>query len=787
MNEMQTVFYGGSYREEWKDNYHLTVVYENQKMLTLRFSNGAWHPADGRLPALPLAELYFRQAADAAVASRRFLASGLTAQDLTALAPSGEGGPIFAAECLRILMDDCGQKMETVYPYLLPCMGEPLPQNGMAALGMLQGRSLALLRQLLQLQQSVPSVRHDLRLPEYRSPFGAVRTGENLTLQIRVQPNRLIAAVLEVFGDSFQQEHLMEKTEDGWRVAFTAPDEEAALWYRFRLETGEQVFWLGPASDGIHAWLRNSAQDGFRLTVYRRDFETPAWFQNGVMYQVFPDRFAFTDDGTAEAGIRYHKALGQHPDLHASRREEVRWQPRSFEKDYIPDDFYGGTLRGIREKLPYLKELGISCLYLNPIVEARSNHRYDTSDYLKVDPILGDTEDFRDLCRAAGEYGIRILCDGVFSHTGADSIYFNRDGHYPGDGACQNQQSPYYSWYDFHRYPDEYRSWWGFEELPEVDENDPSWQDYVVTGKDSVIRQWLRRGASGWRIDVADELPDNVLCLIRQAAREEKRDSVILGEVWEDAVLKESYGSRRKYALGGALDSVMNYPFRTAVLDFLHERMDAFSLASFLTGQQLHYPQPLYVCLMNLLGSHDTERLYTTLATDQPLKDFPREMQRLIERGIPDSAYRRAEKLEKLALTLQFSVPGVPSIYYGDELGMTGVNDPFNRRPMEEAPGFHTQWLLPYLRELSAFRSTHRAFREGDAFFLANDPDVLLILRSLKEEAVLTVVNRAGTKRRFRLEAQGHKAEGLIEARSASIIVLSENKDGCKKPAAAEK
>ena len=469
---------------------------------------------------------------------------------------------------------------------------------------------------------------------------------------------------------------------------------------------------------GFHSRLCTGEGPGFRLTVYRRDFETPAWFQNGVMYQVFPDRFAFTDDGTAEAGIRYHKALGQHPDLHASRREEVRWQPRSFEKDYIPDDFYGGTLRGIREKLPYLKELGISCLYLNPIVEARSNHRYDTSDYLKVDPILGDTEDFRDLCRAAGVYGIRILCDGVFSHSGSDSIYFNRDGHYPGDGACQNQQSPYYSWYDFHHYPDEYRSWWGFEELPEVDENDPSWQDYVVTGKDSVIRQWLRRGASGWRIDVADELPDNVLCLIRQAAREEKRDSVILGEVWEDAVLKESYGSRRKYALGGALDSVMNYPFRTAVLDFLHERMDAFSLASFLTGQQLHYPQPLYVCLMNLLGSHDTERLYTTLATDQPLKDFPREMQRLIERGIPDSAYRRAEKLEKLALTLQFSVPGVPSIYYGDELGMTGVNDPFNRRPMEEAPGFHTQWMLPYLRELSAFRSTHRAFREGDAFFL---------------------------------------------------------------------
>ncbi|MER2236000.1 MAG: glycoside hydrolase family 13 protein, partial [Candidatus Limivicinus sp.] len=594
----------------------------------------------------------------------------------------------------------------------------------------------------------------------------------SLSLAIRVQPNRLTAAVLELFGDELHREYPMQKTGDGWRVELTAPEEEAALWYRFRCETGDQVFWLGPAPDGIHAWLRNSAQDGFRLTVYRRDFDTPAWFQNGVMYQVFPDRFAFSDDGTAEAGIRYHEKLGQVPELHSSKMEEVRWQPRSFEEFYIPDDFYGGTLRGIREKIPYLKELGISVLYLNPIFEARSNHRYDTSNYLKIDPILGSTEDFAELCRAAAEAGIRVLCDGVFSHTGADSIYFNRDGHYPDIGACQNKTSPYFSWYDFRQYPDQYRSWWGFAELPEVNENDPSWQDYVVTGKDSVIRQWLRCGASGWRLDVADELPDNVLCLIREAAKEEKNDSVILGEVWEDAVLKESYGSRRKYALGGALDSVMNYPFRTAALDFLHGRIDAFALSDFLTGQQLHYPQPIYVCLMNLLGSHDTERLYTALATDLPLKDYPREMQRVLEQNISDRDYRRAEKLEKMALTLQFSVPGMPSIYYGDELGMTGVNDPFNRRPMENTEGAALHGFLQYLRELSAFRREHRAFREGDAFFLANDPDVLLILRTLPEEAILTVINRAGTKRRFRLEAQGRTTEGLIEACSAKITVL---------------
>ena len=209
------------------------------------------------------------------------------------------------------------------------------------------------------------------------------------------------------------------------------------------METESSAHWLCPDETGYLGQICPRRESGFRLTVYAPDFQTPAWFRRSIMYQIFPDRFAFSNDDTAEKGIAYHVSLGQSPELHKSLDEPVRYLPRSFEQFYHPDDFYGGTLRGIREKLPYLKELGISCLYLNPIVEARSNHRYDTSDYLKVDPILGDTEDFRDLCRAAGEYGIRILCDGVFSHTGADSIYFNRDGHYPGDGACQNQQGTF--------------------------------------------------------------------------------------------------------------------------------------------------------------------------------------------------------------------------------------------------------------------------------------------------------------------------------------------------------
>ena len=372
------------------------------------------------------------------------------------------------------------------------------------------------------------------------------------------------------------------------------------------------------------------AGDRWQLSVIPADFTVPEAFRGRVMYQIFPDRFAFSNDGTAERGVAYHTALGQTPELHRSLEEPVRWQPRPFEQNYIPDDFYGGTLRGIEQKLPYLKELGISCLYLNPIVEARSNHRYDTSDYMRVDPILGTNEDFTHLCEMARQMGIRIMLDGVFSHTGADSIYFNRYNHYPVKGACQGADSPYYGWYEFRSFPNDYRSWWGFAELPEVEETNPGWQEMIVTGQDSAVRTWLRRGASGWRLDVADELPDAVLALIRRAAREEKPDAPILGEVWEDPVLKESYGSRRDYALGNSLDSVMNYPFRTAVLRFAHRWIDAYALRDFLRGQQMNYPKPLYYSLMNLLGSHDVDRLRSALAADVVIRDLKREEQLLL-------------------------------------------------------------------------------------------------------------------------------------------------------------
>ena len=315
----------------------------------------------------------------------------------------------------------------------------------------------------------------------------------------------------------------------------------------------------------------------------------------------------------------------------------------------------------------------------------------------------------------------------MYSHTGCDSRYFDRYGNYGGEGACSGPDSPYYSWYDFRHFPDDYRCWWGFEDLPEVNEHDPKWQHDIITGDNSVMKLWLRRGAAGWRLDVADELPDDVLAMMRCAVKATKPDAPIIGEVWEDAIIKESYGERRRYALGLALDSVMNYPLRAAVLDFVHGRSSAYGLRDFLTAQQMNYPMPLYYALMNLLGSHDVSRLKTALATPLDLRAMTREEQLKVQ--ITDTDRKRAEAMERMVAALQFALPGVPSIYYGDEQGMEGVGDPFNRLPFRENdPDLH-DWYAG----LCAMRNAAPALSTGHARFFAASSDVLLVLRYITD------------------------------------------------------
>lgn len=726
-----SVYFGGTFSEHWTEDYKLTVSYEGRSSVTGFLDKAGWIP-ERELPDSPLSREYFEAVCAGEFAVLQCTAAGVSMDRLSDFY-SCEGG-VAPYELLRILLDENGLGFEDAVEIILHCCGIIRPVD-FEELCKLNPRTAALSSFLGDYMRNNLFAAHNSRDESFRSPPGALKAGAMLSLSVFC--TQCERAELFIYGDDGSVSYEMPGGDGLFKVNITLQDSPAALWYRFVLHTPFGTRYLVPDWSGFRGVLSENPSEGFRLTVYRQDFHTPDWFKKSVMYQIFPDRFAFSSDNTAEKGIEYHKALGQTPQLHKSLDEPLRYLPREFEKDYAPDDFYGGTLRGIMERLPYLKELGVSVVYINPIVEARSNHRYDTSDYLTVDPVLGTNEDFIALSEAAERFGIRLILDGVFSHTGADSVYFNKNGSYPAIGACQGSGSPYYPWYRFSEFPSKYKCWWNFADLPEVNENDKSWQDFIITGANSVVKTWLRRGAAGWRLDVADELPDCVLALIRQSAKEENPDAVILGEVWEDAVLKVSYGSRRNYALGNSLDSVMNYPLRKTVLDFLHGHIPARNLVDFLDSQRLNYPPELYYSLMNLMGSHDVERLRTNLSCPVEVKFFSRQAQADF---VPESSSDEiAKELCKLAAAIQFSLPGVPSIYYGDEQGMTGCGDPFNRAPFHESPDAP----LSDYKALSKIRSAHEVMSTGYARFSHFGDDVLIICRYGAESEIYTLINRA--------------------------------------------
>lgn len=422
---------------------------------------------------------------------------------------------------------------------------------------------------------------------------------------------------------------------------------------------------------------------------------------------------------------------------------------------YDPIDFFGGTLAGIREKLPYLASLGVEVLYLNPIFEARSNHRYDTADYEHIEPLLGSDEDFERLTREAAEHGISIVLDAVLSHTGNDSRYFDALGTYEVPGAMQDEQSPFRAWYDFTPQANgvPYRCWWGDCTLPEVDECNPAWQDYILGHPgcgDGVLARWLAAGARGYRLDVADELPDGVLERIRATVKAAKSDAVIIGEVWEDPTTKLSYGARRTYALGRSLDTVMNYPLRSALLGFALDEVDAHQLAAFLKLQQANYAPPFYRCLMNLLSSHDVERMRSALVLDGALKNVPRNVQFDLVEAITPEQDARAARLQRMIVALMYALPGAPCIYYGDERGMQGGSDPFCRAtfPWDGPRADSGEDLTAFYQHIGALRKGSSVLREGVLACAAAGEDAVCIVRTMPDGHVaLAVANRADSDR----------------------------------------
>ena len=587
-------------------------------------------------------------------------------------------------------------------------------------------------------------LRYHSRDQKYKKPFGAVAAQTAIAFHVESSPEtgfcRLILRRESCCRGEEDQDWTVSGIDGGvmdqdgqplriWNFTFT-PEKEGLYFYSFRTETEET-----PTC---------------QLTVYSPEYRTPDWLKTGLMYQIFPDRFwrseAYEAPVIENKTYRMHQTWGELPDQ-GPDENGVIWN----------NDFFGGNLKGIQEKLPYLAELGVTVLYLNPIFEAFSNHRYDTANYRKIDPMLGTEEDLRELCAEAKNQGIRVILDGVFNHTGSHSIYFNRDGAYDCVGACQGPESPYYRWFQFKHFPDDYESWWGIKTLPSVNEEEESYLDYILRSEDSVIKHWMKCGISGYRLDVADELPDVFLDEIRTQVKNIDGDACVLGEVWEDASNKIAYDQRRRYFQGKQLDSVMNYPLKDELIDFLLKHGDGELFMNRICTLWENYPPQAFYALMNLLGTHDTVRIYTVMLNGSG-NDRTLGRQRLL-----------------LALPVWAFMPGIPCLYYGDELGMEGERDPMNRQCFptkaqdEEVARFYRRLLRFYKR---AMAGEIMEFRPGDC-----GKGYVSFFREGETKRIYVLINQSDQPMHVRFPlAEGEKPLDLLNCGS---MELDEDFGGC--------
>ena len=557
------------------------------------------------------------------------------------------------------------------------------------------------------------SVYFDSKDPRCKSPFGAVLCGTEVSFAVFFGPeDGILGGELQVREEfaGVTRTISLRRESSALRGTYTAPGTPELAWYSFTLHR----------QDGQAVTLPER-----QLTVYEETV-TPDWFGRGVSYQIFPDRFCrsrIPDPAGMVGDRRVHESWADTPDFLPDEQGEVRCC-----------DFFGGDLPGIIGKLDYLQELGVTTLYLTPIFESASNHRYNTADYRAIDPMLGSEEDFCALCSHAHRRGMRVVLDGVFNHTGSVSRYFNADGSYPDLGAAQSKESPYYNWYRFTRWPEEYDAWWGIKTLPAVEETQASYREFIIQGEDSVVRHWLRCGADGWRLDVADELPDSFIAQLRAALEKEKADAVLLGEVWEDGTNKIAYGQRRRYLLGRETHGLMSYPFRKAAMDWLLGG-DAAAFRDSMETLRENYPAPAFYSAMNFLGTHDTPRILTLLGGEPtPESKTDRAQARLTPTG-----YDLARRRLMLGALLLYAFPGSPTVFAGDEAGQQGYEDPLNRRTYPW--GQEDTMLQAWFRRLGQLRKERASLQQGDITYPYARGSGLAVQRRAGNQVTLAAMN----------------------------------------------
>lgn len=539
------------------------------------------------------------------------------------------------------------------------------------------------------------------RDPRFKEPTGAVCSDTEVRFLVYVGAGLLAEeAVLAVRfdKDGGTAWYGMSRATAGEFTSFTVSvriHDTGLYWYWFRVKT--QDGWVNVRKSARGNRVEIYEEDGglpWLQSVYRRRYKVPEWIEGGVFYHIFVDRFAASGERVEMPGKVNRTDWGGIPEYRPTPDGKV-----------MNNDFFGGNLKGITEKLSYLEDLGVTCLFLSPIFKAYSNHKYDTEDYMSIDPMFGSEEDLKRLCEEAGRRGIRVILDGVFSHTGSDSLYFDRENRY-GNGAYAHPDSPYRDWYYIHD-DGTYETWWGIETLPRMNKDHPGWKAFIC-GEDGVARRWLRDGVSGWRLDVADELPNHFLESIAEAVKAEKPDALLIGEVWEDASTKISYSERKNYFEGDKLDAVMNYPFRTAILEYFRGG-EASLLQERISDLIENDPPEVMACMMNMLGTHDTVRILTALG-HYPLPDYPTKADLAGLALSPEERGNAVHRL-KMAVALNMTLPGVPCIFYGDEAGVEGFEDPFCRAcfPWDSID----EELHDWYRRIIRIRRSHEVYKRG--------------------------------------------------------------------------
>ena len=601
---------------------------------------------------------------------------------------------------------------------------------------------------------------HDSRDTLYRYPTGAVPLESTVVLRLRAAAGDLDSVMLRLYDAEREAQellpmHVAATTPDGydlWEVAVDVGRQTTVYWYRFIVSRGGETLYyeddtrpdggnfVAAREGGPGAVYAQSPDLSYQITVYDPEFYTPEWMRNAIVYQIFPDRFRNGDrrndpaDGQeifyGELPLSFHETWNEPP-------IDGRVVTVPSGAGYFNSDFYGGDLAGIIEQLDYLEALGVTAIYLNPIFEARSNHRYDTADFKAIDPYLGDLDTFETLVEEAGARGIRLILDGVFNHLSSDSAFFDRYHRYYGvAGACESLDSPYRDWFYFVKpranqpdacvdNPDEatyYTSWAGFDTIPKINSEELAPRRYFFLDEDSVARTWGAAGIGGWRLDVAGDIDPGGRGTLyweafRSVVRQVDPEAVIIGEEWGDA---------SRWLLGKEWDSTMNYRLRSAILGFVRDEQYTDNDANgdriiyALTPSEADasvraieedYPPVAYHAMMNLLGSHDTSRLFFVVGNDPAL--------------------------HRLAALFQYTVPGAPTVYYGDEIAIdapsvpdSGGNlqdDPYNRAPYpwpDESGDYYPppdEDMLTYYQQLGALRHANPALREGAMITLLTD------------------------------------------------------------------